>query len=157
MPEEQTRQNKEYKMAVEFDIFVKRFSELDNFLREKSGDLLMKHERRIVELNNAQLMAGKNIDSNIMQSGYSPNYARRRRKKGLQTSFVDLKFTGKYQDSRKGQKVKDGLNVVSGVDYEKYLRGNFPRHVGLDDKNSEEIASLLEKEVAVLIEKYLTK
>ena len=142
---------------MEIKVFIKRIEGLKAYLISKSGELLMKHEREIVELNNAQLMEGKNADNKLMQKGYSPGYGKRRKKAGLQTSFVDLRFTGKYQDTRKGEKVKDGMNIVSGVDYEKYLRGNFPKHSGLTDPNAEKVGELLMKDIAVLINKYLEK
>lgn len=37
---------------------------------------------------------GKKSDGTLIQSGYSSNYSKRRSNKGLQTSFVDLTFTG---------------------------------------------------------------
>ena len=142
---------------VTFDKFVSQFGKLEKHLISKSGTLLMKNEGKIIALNNKQLLEGKNALNKTMQTGYSGGYSTRRRKAGLQTGFVDLKFSGKYQDSKRGVKVADGMNIESGVDYEKYLRGNFPNHVGLTDKNSEAVAELLSDEVAVLIEKYLTK
>jgi len=38
-------------------------------------------------------------DDKIMQRGYSKNYGKRRKKKGLQTKYVDLHFTGKFHKS----------------------------------------------------------
>jgi len=142
---------------IQFDVFIKRFGTLEAYLKGKAPELLMKHEAEIVKMNNEQLLKGKNKLSETMQKGYSPAYGKKRKKAGLQTSFVDLKFSGAYQDSRKGVKVKDGINIQSSVDYEKYLRGNFPDHVGLDKKNSDTIKELLSKEVAVLTKKYLLK
>lgn len=140
---------------VTWDEFVKRFNKLTDYLNDKSGDILMKHERKIIDLNNAQLLEGKNIANKIMQRGYSPGYAKTRRKAGLQTSVVDLKFSGKYQNSRRGVKVKQGMNILSGVDYEKYLRGNFPGHVGLTEKNSDIIKKDLLDDIAKEIKKFL--
>lgn len=140
---------------VSFEKFIKRFQKLPEYLREKGGELLLKHQRQIVDLSTGQLMQGKNVKSDIMQKGYSTQYGKRRKKAGLQTSFVDLKFTGKYQDTKKGVKTKEGMNIISGVDYEKYLRGNFPDHVGLTKENADIVAKIIEKEIAVLIKKYL--
>jgi len=142
---------------VEFNVFVKRFSELPKFLETKGPELLMKHEKEILTKSKEQLLKGKNVNSEIMQRGYSTQYGKKRKKAGLQTSFVDLKFSGKYQDTKKGVKAKEGMNIISDVDYEKYLRGNFPDHVGLDKGNSDEVKKLLADEVAVLIKKFLVK
>jgi len=142
---------------VEFETFVKRFEKLPEYLKRKSGELLMKESGKIVELSNDQLQKGLNTEGRIMQRGYSPQYGKKRRKAGLQTSFVDLRFTGQYQDTKKLVKAKDGANIISDVDYEKYLRGNFPKHVGLTEENADRISELLADEVAVLIKKYLLR
>ena len=142
---------------VEWDTFIKRANGLAEYVQKQSSELLFKRSKEIVELNNKQLMQGKGKSGDIMQRGYSSGYSKLRKKKGLQTSYVDLKFTGKYQDTRKGVKSQKGLNIISDVDYEKYLRGNFPDHVGLTSDNQELIKELLVPELAVMIKKYLTQ
>lgn len=142
---------------VDIELFVERLNRIESFLKKKAPEMLMKHERKIVELNNAQLVKGKGTDGDIMQRGYSAGYASKRRKKGLQTNYVDLKYSGKYQDSRKGVKAKGGIDIKSGVDYEKYLRGNYPKHIGLTKENAESITDLLSVELAKDIKQYLIK
>jgi hypothetical protein len=140
---------------VTFEQFKKKFDTLPTWLPKEGAKVVMKQKTKIVELNNSQLLSGKNIDNEIMQSGYSTAYGRRRQKKGLQTAFVDLKFTGKYQDSRKAVKAAGGVNIQSGVDYEKYLRGNFEGHVGLTEENAEVIAEAALNDIAKMIKNYL--
>lgn len=140
---------------VEFTEFIKRFVNLEKFLKSKAPELLLKNQAEIIELHKKQLMQGKNVQGKLMQRGYSTAYAKRRKKAGLQTGFVDLNFTGKYQDTKKGVKADKGMNIISGVDYEKYLRGNFPDHVGLTKKDAEIVANSMAKEIAVMIDKYL--
>lgn len=142
---------------VELEVFIKRLHGLTDFVNKVGADLLLEKEKEIVNMNNEQLLKGKNISDDIMQRGYSTQYGKKRRKAGLQTSYVDLKFTGAYQDSRKGMKAKGGMNIVSGVDYEKYLRGNFPDHVGLNKVDSDIVAAMIQKPLAVLIKKYLVE
>ena len=140
---------------VTLDEFIKRLGRLPSFLEKKSSELLLKHEREVVALNNAQLMEGLNTEGKTMQKGYSKGYSSKRKKAGLQTSFVDLRFSGAYQDSRRGVKSDKGIDIESNTDYEKYLRGNFPKHVGLTKESSEKIAELLSGEVSVLTKKFL--
>jgi hypothetical protein len=140
---------------VSFNTFIKRWGELPKFLNSKAGELLIKHEKEIIKLNNTQLLQGKNVQGKIMQRGYSPQYGKKRQKAGLQTAFVDTKFTGKYHDTKKGEKVKGGMNIISNVDYEKHLRNNFPDHVGLNKGDSEAIAELMADDIAVLIDKFI--
>lgn len=142
---------------VTFETFVNRFSKLGEYLKKQSSEILLKHNNDIVPLANEQLLKGVNIKEQKMQSGYSSAYGKRRQKKGLQTAFVDLRFTGKYQDTKKLVKYDYGVDIRSQADYEAYLRGNFPDHVGLTEPNAEVIAKKMESEIAELIEDYLTK
>lgn len=142
---------------VTFDEFVKRFFNLENFLKEKVPEIAMKHETEIVKFSNEQLLQGSNIWDKVMQTGYSPQYGKLRRKKGLQTQYVDLKFSGKYQKTKKlvPDAQLEGLDIISDADYEQYLRTNFPDHVGLNKKNADFISEKLVKEIAVETKKYL--
>lgn len=118
----------------------------------------MKYETPIVGMANKQLLEGVNIQGKIMQKGYSPGYGKLRKKKGLQTSYVDLKFTGEYQKTKK--MVIDaqlrGIDIISNADYEMYLRKNFPDHVGLTEPNAKIIEKPIADDVAVLIDRYLS-
>lgn len=142
---------------VDLQEFVKRFDTLPAFLQKEGNKILMKHNNDIVTLANEQLLKGVNIEGQTMQKGYSPAYGKKRKKSGLQTSFVDLKFTGKYQDSRKLVSYEYGVDIRSEADYEAHLRGNFPNHSGLTEPNAEVTAVKMEDEIAKLIETYLTK
>jgi hypothetical protein len=142
---------------VTFETFVKRFDTLPDFLRKAGNEILMKHNNDIVGLANQQLLKGVNVQGETMQKGYSTAYGKRRKKAGLQTSFVDLKFHGRYQDSRKLVPYQYGVDIRSGADYEAHLRANFPDHSGLTEPNAEVISKKMENEIAKQIENYLTK
>lgn len=142
---------------VEFDQFIKRVAKLSKHLQKIGADILIKQEKQIIELSKQQLLEGKNVENRTMQRGYSTQYAKRRKKRGLQTSFVDLRFTGAYQDSKRAIKVKEGINIQSDADYEKYLRVNFPNHVGLTSDNAQIVASVIAEPLAVEIKKFLTQ
>ena len=133
------------------------FSKLPEFLQKKSSEILLKHNNDIVPLANSQLLKGINTEGETMQKGYSLQYGKRRKKKGLQTGFVDLKFSGKYQSTKKLIAYDYGVDIRSAADYEAHLRANFPDHVGLTEPNAEIIGKKMESEIVVLIENYLTK
>lgn len=139
---------------VTVEEFVKRSKKLESFLLTKVPELLMKHESDIVKLSNEQLMQGINVNSKLMQRGYSPQYSKKRKKSGLQTAHVDLRFTGKYQDTKKAVKTKEGIDIKSGVEYEKYLRGNFPDHVGLTKQNAKIVSEMIAEDLVKIIDKY---
>lgn len=144
-------------MAVTFEEFVKRVEGLDKWLKKNEAKYLLKHDKEIVEFSNEQLLKGKNMKNETMQTGYSKQYGKRRVKKGLQIKYVDLKFTGKYQDTKKLVKYKYGVDIRSAADYEAYLRSCYPDHVGLNEKNAEIMAQIISEEIAPDIKNYLTK
>lgn len=130
---------------------------MPEYLNKAGQDVLLKHNNEIVKLSNEQLMKGVNTKGETMQKGYSAGYSKLRQKKGLQTGFVDLKFTGKYQKTKKLVKYDYGVDIRSAADYEAHLRANFPDHVGLTVPNALIISKKMEVEISKLIEKYLTK
>lgn len=142
---------------VSFDTFVKRFSGLQDFVTKKSKEILLKENDRIVKMQQEQHMSGVGADDKTMQTGYSTGYTRTRKKKGLQTRYVDLHFSGKYHRGLKVKPVKEGLDVESNVEYEQYIRKMFPSMAGLTGKNANEISAILVKKLAPEIKKYLVK
>ena len=140
---------------VNIEEFIKRLDGVDHFATKRASELLFERGKKIVELNNAELMKGKNTEGGVIQRGYSAGYAKLRQKKGLQTSFVDLRFTGKFQDSSKPVKVLGGLDIDSDADYEKHLRAKYPNIRGLNEAQSEIIAKEIAKELATDLKKYL--
>ena len=140
---------------VDFKVFVKRFEKLEPFVRKEGNKILLTQGKEIVEMVKEQQHDGKNADAKVMQSGYSTGYGKQRKKKGLQTRFVDLHFTGKYHDKLKTVAAKEGVDVESNVDYEQYIRGNFPNSVGLTPENAQKTAVIISNILAPKIKKYL--
>jgi hypothetical protein len=142
---------------VTLEVFIDRLKGLEYQAKKIGTEILFKRSSEIVKKNNAELIKGLNTQGKIIQRGYSPAYGKRRRKAGLQTSFVDLYFTGKFQESSKGVKAVEGLDIDSGVDYEKYLRKNYEDIRGLNKQQADEEAEKIAKLLAVELKKYLVK
>jgi len=143
---------------VTLEEFVKRFNNVESFLNKWHEEAMIKHSNEIVDMNRKQMLQGINSEGEMMQQGYSPGYAKLRKKKGLQIGFVDMKFTGKFQDSLKGVKNPKGLDLKSNVDYEKYLRDDkYGTAIGLTEENADVIEEKLIKELAPKLKKYLVK
>lgn len=138
---------------VTFDEFVKRFSGLKNMIRKRAVEIALTQD--IKKMQQDQHHEGLNADSKIMQNGYSMGYSKLRKKKGLQTKFVDLHFSGKYHRSLKVVPVKDGVDITSDADYEEFIRSNFPNMAGLTKDNADSIAEIVANQLAVEIKKYL--
>jgi hypothetical protein len=142
---------------VTLEEFKRRAQKLDKFVKEESLKLLKKRGKQITDLVKDQHHKGLNADGKVMQDGYSGGYTKRRKKKGLQTKFVDQHFSGRYHNKMKPVEnvAEDGLDIKSGVDYERYLRGNFPNSVGLTPKNAEKEAVRLANKLAPEIKQFL--
>ena len=142
---------------VTLNTFVKRWGGLKDFVVKKSQEILLRENDRLVKMQQEQHHEGKGASGKTMQTGYSSGYAKQRKKKGLQTKYVDLHFSGKYHKGLKVKPTKGGVNIESNVEYEQYIRKMFPDLAGLDGKNAKEIRTLLAKELAPQIKKYLVK
>ena len=142
---------------VEIKEFIKRLSGLEYYAKKLATESLFRASPEIVKKNNEELMKGKNTKGGIIQKGYSKGYAKKRKAAGLQTQFVDLRFTGKFQDSSKGVKVVEGLDIESGVKYEKYIRWMFDDIRGLNEAQAEIEANKIAEELIPLIKNYLVR
>ena len=140
---------------VEFKEFARRFGGLPNFIRKEGKRILKENESTVTNMQTEQHHKGVNKRGEQMQSGYSTGYGKRRKKSGLQTSFVDLHFTGQFHKGLKVKPVKGGVDIRSDVDYEKYLRGNFPGEAGVTPDNAETLAQLVANILAPQIKKFL--
>lgn len=140
---------------VTFTEFSKRFGRLPAFIMKDGKRILKENERLIVDMQTGQHHKGVNKLGEQMQSGYSTGYGKRRRKAGLQTSFVDLHFTGKMHKGFKVLPVKGGVDIRSREPYEYYVRGNFPHGWGLIDPNAEIAANIVAEKLAVQMKKML--
>lgn len=142
-------------MGVTLNIFVNNLNGIEYQAKKIATEILFKMGTEIVKANNTELMKGLNTEGQVIQRGYSKPYARKRQKKGLQTSYVDLYFTGKFQNSSKPVKVVEGLDINSDATYEKYLRNNYENIRGLNKEQSEAKAEKIANELAVELKKYL--
>lgn len=140
---------------VTFETFVRRFSGLKDFIKNESKRILFEFQDQIVEMQREQHLAGLNKEGTVMQTGYSPGYGKRRKKKGLQTRFVDLHFSGKMHKDLRIIPVKEGIDIRSKQPYEYYVRANFPGSFGLVKENAEVTAEFVANKLAVSIKKYL--
>lgn len=140
---------------VTFDEFVKRFSKVKKFIEKETKIILKEYESEIVKMIVDQQHEGVGSDGQKMQTGYSTGYAKRRKKKGLQTRYVDLHFSGKMHKGMKILPVKDGVDVRSKEPYEYYVRANFPKGFSTTKENAIIIGNWIADKLAPRMKKYL--
>jgi len=140
---------------VTFEEFARRTRGVKKFILKRSKQILKQNEKLIVDMIVEQQHRGVGSDGAKMQSGYSSSYAKRRKKAGLQTSFVDLHFSGKMHKGMKVVPQKDGVDVRSKEPYEYYVRANFPKGFSPTKENANTIGNFVAERLAVDIKKYL--
>ena len=140
---------------VTFDTFVKRFDRVKPFILSESKKILLTKEKEILDMVRAQQHEGKGRDDKTMQSGYSAGYGKRRKKKGLQTKFVDLHFTGKFHKSLDLVPRKEGMDILSKEPYGQYVKAHFPTSAGLVKANANQVSEILAVLLAPKLKKYL--
>ena len=139
--------------------FAQRVRGLRDFITQEVQKTMIENADVIEEIQRKRLSRGKNIEDRTIQKGYSPGYAKTRKSKGLQTNYVDLNFTGEFYQSL--DMVPEGdfgkFDIISDVDYAKYIYGRFPAIMGLTKNEADEVKKILLKGLKEKIIKYLTE
>ena len=94
-------------------------------------------KEQYADLNRGQWAKGLRSDgSNIEPAPYSPGYARKRQREGLQTAFIDLNRTGALYGGYAINQDSGVMRLSSEVDYEQYVSRRYtPAIYGLTDEN----------------------
>jgi len=142
---------------ISFKEFVRRFGGLKKFIEKEVKKILKEHEKEIVDMIVRQQHEGIGSDGQKLQTGYSKGYAKRRKKKGLQTGYVDLHFTGKMHKGMKVLSVPGGVDIRSKEPYEYYVRANFPKGFSTTPENAKLIGDFIAAQLAIRMKIYLVK
>jgi hypothetical protein len=106
----------------------------------------------IAEINREQLLSG--LDANVEELGqYAERTKAIRSKRGLQTEFIDLSFTG---GSQKGLEVKkiDDKNFELSTN-PRWDEDRFPDAIGIQEKNEDKVTNIVIENIeAVLNQKF---
>ena len=140
---------------VGFDEFTRRFGGLKKFIVKSTQKILKESE--LAKMIIDQQHEGIGSDGAKMQTGYSTGYTKRRKKKGLQTSFVDLHFSGKMHKGMKVLPVKGGVDIRSKEPYEYYVRANFPKGFSVTKQNADIVGNFVANQLAVDMKKFLVQ
>lgn len=82
---------------------------------------------------------GEKADGEKLRPGYSSPYKRRRVKRGLQVSYVDLKFTGKFYGQIEIIAEPDQIKISSKIDYGEHVIKRYGKEVlGIQEQYLEE-------------------
>lgn len=88
------------------------------------------------DLNRKQWSEGITKDGEpIEPNPYSPAYARKRTRAGLQTEFIDLRFKGNLYGGFAVNPDGPVIRLGSEVEYEQYVSRRYPGIYGLTEEN----------------------
>ena len=144
-------------MSVTIDTFYRRLDGLKDFILREIGEIMMRNASVTEEMQRQRLSKGKNISDKIIQKGYSPGYTKTRKRRGLQTNYVDLNFTGEFYQSL--DMVPEGdfgkFDIISDVEYAPYIFNRYANIMGLNKAQTKELKDIVLKELKPAIRKYL--
>lgn len=115
------------------------------------------------EANREQLEQGLNADGEAITkqtiragaTTYSKGYAKLRKRKGLQTKYIDAKFTGKYHNSIKAKRKGKDYKLDATDPKANKVEENLGNLVGLNEKAVIEVEKALEFNLEALMVKEL--
>lgn len=114
------------------------------------------------EANRKQLESGVNADGEPISkqkiragaTTYANGYAKLRKRKGLQTKYIDAKFTGKYHESIEAKKKSATVYEIKATDPKaKTVEENLGNLVGLNEQAIKEV----EKDLALALDELIIK
>lgn len=107
----------------------------------------------IVQINKDQLLSG--IDAAGKELGqYAPSTKKIRQRKGLQTDFIDLSFTGRSQDSLTINKLSDSkFEMTSEPQWD---QKRFPDAIGIEKSNEDKVTEIIVVNIEANLNELLT-
>lgn len=135
---------------------IKKLDGLEEYVSRTVDFAIIENDDDILDLNKAQMLVA-GIDSQGNQLGeYTPFSAKARKRKGLQTDYIDLRFTGNFQDRMKLKRTGKNKFEMNSDDekWEVKLSPRWPEAIGLTDDNEERLTGLIIKVLDTNLDKY---
>ena len=140
---------------------ISKLGKLSSFLAKEPNKLLLTPTRAMEGIMKERIfLEGLNSDSNPIGIGYSKLWGDIRRKKGLQTDFVDLKFSGRLRKNMT-TKVADSKTVAIVIDNDFDYKNKAMKQEDFREfyifKPTESEADTLEEYVSITLEFQIDK
>jgi hypothetical protein len=145
-------------MAGTVQELIGKLKGLESFVNDSAAFALKVNSDEILDLNKAQMIVA-GVDADGDQLGqYAPFTVEERSKKGLQTEYIDLRFTGEFQD--KMELIPTGKTEVEfdskDPKWDSDISKQWPDALGLTSDNEERAGDMIIKVIDVNVDKYLT-
>jgi len=142
---------------MDIEVFIRKLRNLQHFVNVEGNRIAMKEAPLIESMQRKRLSKGKTTENKTIQKGYSPGYAKRRKKKGLQTNYVDLNFSGEFYESLQVTEEPNygSFDIVSDVDYARFLFDKHEDIVGLNKKDAHTLKKVIIERLEKSLRNYL--
>lgn len=123
---------------------------------EKVADIAIEeNESDIVALNIAQMVV-LGVDNEGVQLGeYAPMSVQIREEEELQTDYIDLRFTGDFQESIELNATAEGFEIdATDSKWKNHIERRFPDALGLTDENEDRLTDVITKYIESASERY---
>jgi hypothetical protein len=141
---------------------ILKLESLPGFVKAVGDGTIEDKAKDILDLNKSQMLT-LGVDSEGAQLGdYAPLSIQERKKKGLQTEFIDLRFNGHFQDSMNIKKEGKGfeLNATdakwNGDAIFPSLSQQWPDALGLTEDNEKKVTDLLTEKIGTKVDEFLS-
>ena len=141
---------------------IQKFRDSNTFVAQRSAEFLSNNSTAdiIEKYNREQLAEGEDADGNDL-GGYGMRRTVERKDAGLQTDFIDLKFSGDFYDSIFAQGELKGSTRVNlkidsiGDKWEEIKHDErFENALGLTQENADKVGVSLAEHIAKELNKY---
>jgi hypothetical protein len=132
---------------------VADLTSLKAFVQQGVDNAMVGSEQYIPDINRSQLRAG--FDANGEELGsYAESTKVSRKRKGLQTDYIDLNYTGKSQEGLNVSKVDDSkFELTTNPNWDEQ---RFPDAIGIMNDNEDLVTEAIVENIEVILnEKFL--
>ena len=110
---------------------ISNFKSFDDTLEEVTDEVM---NDNLIDLVQGQMLDGENGDGQAIGT-YAPSTVMARNRRGLQTNYIDLFFTGDFFQGMNVIDSGDSYSVFSSVSYAEDLDIRYPMIFGVQDEN----------------------
>jgi len=144
-----------------FEDLIGKLKSLPLLVKATMDGTINNNADNIADMNRAQMLV-LGVDADGIELGeYAAFTIKQRQERGLQTDYIDLRFTGDFQNSIGLNKIGDTFELgASDVKWEDSISGlnlseRWPAAIGLTDDNEDRITAVIEHNTDLEVDKYL--
>jgi hypothetical protein len=126
---------------------IQQLKDLPETVQRGVDKAVIDDQYEIAEINREQLLSGIDAEGNPLGE-YRESTKAARRRRGLQTDYIDLKFTGKFQRSFEIDKKGDDYSLTAkDPKWEDKLMQRWPDAIGIQKENEDRVTEIIKENI----------